>query len=79
MNLNQRRCGNCGKKGFSLQNVKGKHKQPWRKHSMVLVTVDLELPVCLSCGKVAISSIEDSRNIDLAIETSIKRRDGFHE
>jgi DNA-binding transcriptional regulator YiaG len=70
--LTNKRCGECGKKAFVIENVKNKHSQPWRDFPRAYVTVDLNLAVCQECGNYSIGSREDAQKIDAAIEASIK-------
>ena len=71
MNMTNKRCGECGAKGFVQKNVRGLWRHPWKDYPSVHLTRDLELWVCQECGNTA-STVGDAQKTDAAIEASIR-------
>ncbi len=71
MNLNNKKCGECGHQGYERRNLKGKGAFPWKDFPVVYLTQDLELWVCGKCGNRAVLR-GDSQKTDEALEASVR-------
>ena len=69
MNINNRRCGECGQKTLALVNVKNNFVAIWREYPQVFITVNLELAECQNCGNHIVIS---AKQYDQAIENSLR-------
>ena len=67
------RCGECGKRRFEQQNVKGKFSSPWRDFPRAFLTKDLTILVCNNCGNYAIVG-NDAGNVDQAMTASVRNQ-----
>lgn len=63
------RCGECGRKGMVLKNVRGDLRFNWRRWRDVLITVECWLPRC-ECGNVVLTG-EYLTVLDDALEASL--------
>jgi hypothetical protein len=69
--LEKIRCGECGRKDVTEQNVRDRWGMPWRDFPFVKVESDLVLPMCSHCGNVIIpASAVDT--IDNALQNAIQ-------
>ena len=72
MDLSKKKCGECGTTdAYSLKNVKGHWKHPWKDFPGVFLMVDLNLWKCKACGASAVTP-GDAARIDAAVEESIR-------
>lgn len=71
MDFANKRCGECGKRGFSQENVHGIWHRPWKDYPIVFMTQDFLVWKCKHC-KAESSTAGSGAEADAAIEKSLR-------
>lgn len=69
--LSNRRCGECGEKGFTLEKIHGIWNRPWKDFPVVFMNKDHFVWQCNNCKNEAVSGALDGQE-DALIEGVIR-------
>ncbi len=71
INISSLRCGECGHKGLKMTNLSGWYRTPYRDIPNLLLTSDIELPVCPHCKNVVFFG-DHGKKLDMALASSLE-------